>query len=850
MHKKPRILVVSYNFPRPDMSSGELRFVSILEILCGFWDLDFCVADSHVEWNSSEEMIPYIKKLEDMGIRVLKPSKESFSNAVRDNHYAGGYFNLYWIAEEMMPRFKIAQPDAFTIVDSVDVHFAREETQAKLGAVEMTQVLQTKKRELGVYRSADVTIAVSKDDLQLLSLKEGVKNIFLIPNMVREYPRIEGKRDPIVIFIGSYAWYPNPEAVIWFTTAIWPTIHALKPKAEFLIIGSDPTPAVLALADIPGVKVLGYVPETRPYLEKAAVSVAPLLVGGGMKGKVNEAMAHGIPVVSTSIGAQGFDFIHGKNMMVTDDPDEFAKCVISLLEDEKLQRQVGLAGKHLNAAICSHTAVKKNIREMADHCNRLIPPQNISPLRKQSQSLSGKLSLVGHDMGYALRLLKREGVKSFLSRTLLYLQGHRFPPLPDSIKQERVIKTDFVKPEGFLEFPMVKEPPMVSIIIPAYNQWEFTYSCLDSILKNSDGVSYEIILADDNSSDDTQFVNQFVKNIRVVRNIKNLGFLLNCNNAATLAKGKYIVFLNNDTLVQQDWLKWFVKTMEEHPDVGMAGAKLVFSTGELQEAGGIIFKDGSATNYGRFDWPGLSKYNYFKDVDYCSGACICLRTELWTKAGGFDPLFSPGYYDDTDLAMQVRAMGYRVVYQPKTMIIHFEGISHGVDLTEGIKSNQPQNQRLFYEKWKHELERNHYARNENTFKARDKGRGRHTILLIDYHVPGTSGHIDKQKYLMIIHSLIATGSKVIIMPEDFLKTEPDVDDLEQKGIEVLYGRWYNENWWLWINENAVNINTIVFIDEHISKKYTTVLKSIPKADFNMTVVNQKGVLDLDIVKQR
>jgi GT2 family glycosyltransferase/glycosyltransferase involved in cell wall biosynthesis len=860
MHSRPRILVVSYNIPRPDKSSGELRFVAILEILSEFWDIDFCVADSHAEWNNTDELIPYVKKLAEKGIRVLPSEKGVFIRAIRENSYAGGYFNLFWIAEEMMPMFKAAQPGAFTIVDSVDVHFAREETQAKLGAVEMSKVLETKKRELGVYRAADVAIAVSKDDMHLLSVKEGLNNVFLIPNIVREYPRALAKRKPIVVFIGCYAWYPNPEAVIWFTDLMWPAIHAAVPDAEFLIIGSDPTPEVLALDSVAGVRVLGYVPETKPYFETAAVSVAPLRVGGGMKGKVNEALAHGVPVVATSIGAQGFEAIHGKHMMIADDPEEFAASVIVLLKDELLQKEMGLAGQKLNSAICSYAAVKEKIREVVIHCNRLIPETTIQSVQNTAIPKTGKISILVKDFGYALQLLKREGPGEFLRRAYMYLKGQRLPDNPRSLEAKaphvsaiekpvtiRELHKPSDNPTGVLVFPELSETPVASIIIPVYNQWDYTYGCLDSILKNTGGLSYEVILADDNSTDNTKIAERYVQNIHIVRNEKNLGFLLNCNNAATFAKGKFLVFLNNDTLVQPEWLYWFMRIMEENPAVGMAGAKLMFPTGELQEAGGIVFRDGSATNYGRFDWPDRSHYNYVKDVDYCSGACICLRTDLWMKAGGFDPLYSPGYYEETDLAMQIRAMGYRTVYQPRSVVIHFDGVSHGTDLTEGVKSRQPENQQLFLKKWKQELDRNNYSRHENAFRGRDKSKHRHIVLLIVHSIATSSMQDDKQNFSKILTVLLAKGVKVIMLPEDFSRTEPEVPALEQKGIEVLYGRWYRENWWQWLNDNATNINSVVFLDRSIADKYTPVLKTISAADFKLSTISPDAEFDVGAI---
>ena len=838
MNNRPRILIVSYNFPRPDKSSGELRFVSILEILTGFWDLDFCIANSHVDWNTSEEMVPYIEKLEKMGIRVFRPTKDAFSNAVRENNYTGAYFNLFRIAEEMMPLFRMARPGAFTIVDSVDVHYAREETQARLGVVEMSQVLETKKRELGVYRSADITIAVSKDDFTLLTRKERLQNVFLIPNIVREYPRKAGKRHPIVIFIGSYAWYPNPEAVQWFACLIWPIIFANNPKSEFLIIGSDPTPEVLELASVPGIKVLGYVPETIPYLEMAAVSVAPLRVGGGMKGKVNEAMAHGIPVVATSIGAQGFEAIHGKHMMITDNPAEFAACVITLLDDEVKQREMGLAGQQLNSAICSQQAVTVKLNELVDYCKRLIPKKHNQLVLTPIPSCSAKLPLFVKDIGYAIQLLKRDGVREFFRRTWLYLQGQRIPSEMFQQKTMPKLTSNPAKIKEVLEFPELSETAMVSIIIPVYNQWDYTYNCLGSILKNSRNLSYEIILVDDNSIDDTVFINRFVKNIHLIRNEKNLGFLHNCNKAASVAKGKYILLLNNDTLVEANWLSWLVKTMEERSDVGLVGAKLIFSTGKLQEAGGIVFQDGSAMNYGRDDDPDRPEYNYVKDVDYCSGAAICVRKVLWDQLHGFDKQYAPAYYEDTDLAMQIRKLGYRTVFQPKSIVIHFEGVSHGTDISQGIKKKQDDNQKLFYSKWREELSINNFVREENLFRARDKSKYKQTVLLIDYAVPDKSLMVGKDKSFQMINHYVELECNIKFLPDNFFRKEPEVSELEQEGIEVLYGVYFKENWLQWITENATNINSICFVDEPLFYKYKSSINSVFSDDFEYLIFNK------------
>ena len=362
--KKPKVLVVSYNFPRHDNSSGELRFFSLLKKLTQYWDIDFGIIPTHVEVNRKPEMEKYAVQLQKLGIKLLPLENESLLNAVKNNSYSGAYINFYWIAEHIISEFNKHQPLAFTIVDSVDVHFARELSQAALKQIELSRALETKARELAVYRAADITIAVSEEDYDLLQNREQLKNVTMVPNIVPQFVRKAGKRKPVVVFVGNYAWPPNPDAVIWFVSEVWPLIYSQCPEAEFQIIGSEPTPEVLALASSSRVQVLGFVPETKPYLESAAVSVAPLRFGGGMKGKVNEAMAYGLPVVATTFGAQGFNAAHSKEMFIEDEARGFADAVVKLLKDDVLQEQIGLAGQKLNANICSPEAIGKKIEAM------------------------------------------------------------------------------------------------------------------------------------------------------------------------------------------------------------------------------------------------------------------------------------------------------------------------------------------------------------------------------------------------------------------------------------------------------------------------------------------------------
>jgi GT2 family glycosyltransferase len=210
--------------------------------------------------------------------------------------------------------------------------------------------------------------------------------------------------------------------------------------------------------------------------------------------------------------------------------------------------------------------------------------------------------------------------------------------------------------ELVLQFPVFPEP-LVSIVIPVFNEYRVTMHALRSILSCSDSTPYEVIIADDGSTDLTATIGTRVAGVKIVRGEENLRFVGNCNRGAEAASGKYILFLNNDTAVMDGWLDNLVAIPEGEPDVGIVGPKLVYPTGRLQEAGGIVWLDGSAWNYGRMDDPAKPEYNYLKTVDYISGACLMIRATLWRELGGFDRRFMPAYYEDTDIAFAVRELG-------------------------------------------------------------------------------------------------------------------------------------------------------------------------------------------------
>ncbi len=248
------------------------------------------------------------------------------------------------------------------------------------------------------------------------------------------------------------------------------------------------------------------------------------------------------------------------------------------------------------------------------------------------------------------------------------------------------------------------EQPLVSIVIPVYNHLEYTVCCLASILRHVPQCSFEVIIVDDGSHDETPNILPDVQNIRYCRNETNVGFLRSCNRGATLARGQYLLFLNNDTQVLEGWLDELVNTFQEQSDVGLVGSKLLYPNGVLQEAGAIIKPDGSAELVGLNGDPDRPEYNVVREVDYCSGACLLIKAELFKTLGGFDDIYAPCYCEDSDLAFRVRKMGKRVFYQPRSVVVHHLSVSTN-DSRHAKMPLIAKNSRIFVQRWSDELKK-------------------------------------------------------------------------------------------------------------------------------------------------
>jgi glycosyltransferase involved in cell wall biosynthesis/SAM-dependent methyltransferase len=340
-----KLLFIDWSTPRPDCDAGSITAFYLMKILV---DLGF-----EVVFIPSDLMKlgHYTTQLEEIGVVCLSSDEigtvEAHLASV-GSEYGYAFLCRAPIADLYIEQIRRHAPAAKIILNTSDLHYLRDIREAEIegSAEKMQAALRWKEQELSVIRRCDHSIVMSDYELEVLSKELPGANIHLVPLMFVDIPGRSGEYPARsdMLFIGGFPHTPNVDAVVYFCEQIWPSVRARLPEAKVHLIGNAPTPDVHALAAIPGVEVVGYVEDLKPWFDRIRMSIAPLRYGAGIKGKLGTSLSYGVPSVATSIAVEGMRVRDGVHALVADDPQAFADQVVRLYTDEALWNHLSQSG--------------------------------------------------------------------------------------------------------------------------------------------------------------------------------------------------------------------------------------------------------------------------------------------------------------------------------------------------------------------------------------------------------------------------------------------------------------------------------------------------------------------------
>lgn len=448
------------------------------------------------------------------------------------------------------------------------------------------------------------------------------------------------------------------------------------------------------------------------------------------------------------------------------------------------------------------------------HARGWVGAELPEPLIAEGISLIGNLQWRFKRLGYQLQRMRGSialrGWRGTLARVRQELKTR--PAMADDLE---LLPLD----EPFAPFSLPQAAaPRVSIVIPIHGKLAYTLACLRSLARHGAKAAFEVIVVDDASPDASADVLAQVEGLRLLRNPRNLGFIDSSNAGAAAARGEYLLFLNNDTQVTSGWLDALLDCFVQRPDCGIAGARLVYPDGRLQEAGGLVFADGSCWNTGRFEARDAPAYQYRRRTDYVTGACLLIRREVFDRVGGFDTRYRPAYYEDTDLAFAVRQLGLAVYYEPASLVVHYEGITSGVEIGSGAKRHQAANQATFAAKWADRLALQPPAGTPLDRAIRWRARGR--ILVVDATAPDPTRDSGSLRLCGILRLLDRQGWSTCFFPDDRHATGLDMRALGELGCELLAGEELPQ----WLRRHGRELDAVVLCRHTVAGQYAGLVR--------------------------
>ena len=685
---KPKMLVIAKTLPLFDRASGDYRLFQILDILKEDFSidylntqhaalhkvdrrLDYLVRDGNFQKDKFEMLdAGYQEALRNIGVTPLgdanpipftvRPTDDfDIRPYLARKKYDVVWVEFFYVADLYLQEIRRFQPWAIVICDSVDLHFRRLARQAEYleNKVEYTINFEHEKlppdsqhfqkvkdhrhyadhvreQEINAYERCDAVVVVSEDDKVELKKMCPRLPLLFVPNihpLVKQKESVSFSKRSGCVFVGNFDHHPNVTAALYLKHEVAPrlTDHAI----HFQIVGSNPPRYVRTITEF-GIEkerftVTGFVPSTEPYLDQARVSVAPILFGAGMNGKIGEAIGAGLPVVTTSLGALGMELVHGETCLIADTAEDFARAIERLHSDEKLWHKIRKQSLNHLKVFLDRDHIEKGVRRELSEFLRTRPKKECFDLQ------APKL------------------------------------PKPVSLPKPKI--------------SISKKRPLFSVIVLAYNQWKYTEFCLRTLAhaqKQYPDISSEIILVDNASTDETRKRAEKIPGLRAIWNSENFGFARGNNIGIEEARGENVVVLNNDTLVPPHWLAGFAHHLRNVPDIGLLGPCSNTETGQSLS----IARYGALGEYFSFNKDLVGKNSgSWEPVKKISGLCMVIPRRTIETVGVFDPGYGIGYFEDDDLCLRVADKGLRLVLARDVYVHHFGSISFDASSVKRIQ---------------------------------------------------------------------------------------------------------------------------------------------------------------------
>ncbi len=327
--------------------------------------------------------------------------------------------------------------------------------------------------------------------------------------------------------------------------------------------------------------------------------------------------------------------------------------------------------------------------------------------------------------------------------------------------------------------------PRVSVLLVLHNRAELTLACLRA-LADVPHPPLEVVIVDNQSTDGTAELLGRLDGTTVIRWDENRGFIKACNEAARVARGEVLLLLNNDAELAAGSLEHAASALEASPSVGAVGGRLILPDGTLQEAGSVVWADGSCEGYGRGDDPWKPEYAFARDVDYCSAALLMTPRRVFENLGGFDERFEPAYYEDADYCLRLWQAGLRVVYRPDVVALHHEFSSSAS--REAAVAMQQARRVVFARKHEEWLALRHRERTGGLLDARARREGGLRVLVVDDRVPDRTAGFGFPRAAELVDALVALGHFVTLYPMAvFDDAWPRVRESVPETVEVMSG---------------------------------------------------------------